>query len=182
MELVGYARVSTNDQNLDLQKDALTKAGCQKIFEEKASGAKAERVVLQELLSYVRKGDTVVIWKLDRLGRSLNNLIEIANKLKGKGIELKSISENIDTSSPGGKLIFHMFASLAEFEKDIIKERTKAGLIAARARGKKGGRPAKLSSDERLMIKSLYNNKDISVKDILIRFNISKMTLYRIVK
>jgi DNA invertase Pin-like site-specific DNA recombinase len=139
--LVGYARVSTADQTLDLQKDALEKAGCDRIFTDTASGAKAERIGLDEAINYVRKGDTLVVWRLDRLGRSLPHLIETITGLNNRGIGFKSITESIDTTTSGGKLIFHIFGALAEFERDIIRERTQAGLTAARARGRKGGRP-----------------------------------------
>src|SRR5205823_2858101 len=138
---VGYARISTQDQTLDLQKDALEKIGCCKIFTETASGALTERRGLEEALTYVREGDTLVVWRLDRLGRSLNHLIETITKLNNRKIGFKSIQENIDTTTSGGKLVFHIFGALAEFERDIIRERTQAGLLAARARGRKGGRP-----------------------------------------
>src|SRR3954465_198576 len=133
--LVGYARVSTSDQTLDLQRDGLTKAGCSRIFTDTASGSQAERKGLTEALSYVRAGDTLVVWKLDRLGRSLKDLIERITELNNRHIGFKSITENIDTTTSGGKLIFHIFGALAEFERDIIRERTNAGLEAARSRG-----------------------------------------------
>ncbi len=139
--LIGYARVSTQDQTLDLQKDALEKIGCSKIFTDTASGATTERKGLEEALSYVREGDTLVVWRLDRLGRSLQHLIETITKLNNRKIGFKSITENIDTTTSGGKLIFHIFGALAEFERDIIRERTLAGLQAARARGRLGGKP-----------------------------------------
>jgi DNA invertase Pin-like site-specific DNA recombinase len=137
--LVGYARVSTSDQTLDLQQDALTKAGCTRIFTDTASGAQTERKGLQEAISYVRVGDTLVVWKLDRLGRSLKDLITRITELNDRKIGFRSLTENIDTTTSGGKLIFHIFGALAEFERDIIKERTNAGLEAARTRGKLGG-------------------------------------------
>lgn len=139
--LIGYARVSTTDQTLDLQKDALDKAGCSRIFTDTASGAKAERTGLDAAFSHIRTGDTLVVWRLDRLGRSLKHLIETITSLNNQGIGFKSITEAIDTTTSGGKLIFHIFGALAEFERDIIRERTQAGLNAARARGRKGGRP-----------------------------------------
>jgi DNA invertase Pin-like site-specific DNA recombinase len=139
--LIGYARVSTQDQTLNLQKDALEKIGCNKIFTDTASGAKAERIGLEEALEYVREGDTLVVWRLDRLGRSLKHLIETITELNNRKIGFKSIQENIDTTTSGGKLVFHIFGALAEFERDIIRERTQAGLTAARARGRLGGRP-----------------------------------------
>ncbi len=142
--LVGYARVSTTEQTLDLQFDALKKAGCSKIFTDTASGAKTERKGLDEALSYVREGDTLVVWRLDRLGRSLTHLIETVSQLDNRKIGFKSLTEQIDTTTSGGKLIFHIFGALAEFERNLIRERTNAGLQAARARGRVGGRPKKL--------------------------------------
>src|SRR5205814_2801399 len=144
--LIGYARVSTQYQTLHLQKDALEKLGCNKIFTDTASGAKAERKGLEEALEYVREGDTLVVWRLDRLGRSLKHLIETITELNNRKIGFKSIQENIDTTTSGEKLVFHIFGALAEFERDIIKERTKAGLTAARARGRLGGRPKALNA------------------------------------
>src|SRR5919206_4316257 len=141
---IGYARVSTGEQTLDLQLDALAKAGCGKVYRETASGAKAERPVLEEVLGYLRPGDTLVVWRLDRLGRSLQHLIDVVAALAERGIGFKSLTEQIDTTTPGGKLIFHVFGALAEFERDLIRERTQAGLAAARARGRNGGRPALL--------------------------------------
>src|SRR5213592_2286566 len=139
--LVGYARVSTSEQTLDLQKDALEKIGCTKIYSDVVSGAKAERKGLQEALEYVRQGDALVVWRLDRLGRSLKHLIETVTALKQQGIAFKSMTEHIDTSTATGQLVFHLFGALAEFERNLITERTLAGLEAARARGRKGGRP-----------------------------------------
>src|SRR5438270_4309429 len=139
--LIGYARVSTSEQTLNLQKDALEKIGCSKIFTDTISGATTERHGLDAGISYVREGDTLVVWRLDRLGRSLKHLIETITTLNNRKIGFKSIQENIDTTTSGGKLIFHMFGALAEFERDIIRERTKVGLAAARARGRVGGRP-----------------------------------------
>src|SRR6266702_7362533 len=160
---IGYARVSTQDQTLDLQKDALEKMGCTKIFTDTASGAKAERKGLQEALEYVREGDTLVVWRLDRLGRSLKHLIETITKLNNRKIGFKSITENIDTTTSGGKLIFHIFGALAEFERDIIKERTKAGLQAARARGRLGGRPKALTDKKQSIAQALYNDKNNTI-------------------
>src|SRR5204863_7105627 len=158
--LVGYARVSTNEQILDLQKDALEKIGCTKIYSDVVSGAKEERKGLQEAMEYVREGDTLVVWRLDRLGRSLKHLIETITRLNNRKIGFKSITENIDTTTSGGKLVFHIFGALAEFERDIIRERTKAGLEAARARGRKGGRPnAKtLDTPKKVAIAQALNN------------------------
>jgi DNA invertase Pin-like site-specific DNA recombinase len=180
--LIGYARVSTSDQTLDLQKDALEKAGCSKIFTDTASGAKAERIGLDEALNYVRSGDTLVVWKLDRLGRSLPHLIETITGLNNRGIGFKSITEAIDTTTSGGKLIFHIFGALAEFERDIIRERTQAGLNAARSRGRKGGRPKSLTPKKAQMAEALYKDKNNTIDEICKTLNVSRATLYRYVK
>jgi DNA invertase Pin-like site-specific DNA recombinase len=180
--LVGYARVSTQDQTLDLQKDALEKIGCTKIYTDTASGAKTERVGLEEALGYVREGDILVVWRLDRLGRSLKHLIETITILNNRGIGFKSITENIDTTTSGGKLVFHIFGALAEFERDIIRERTQAGLTAARARGRKGGRPKALTGKKVDMAQTLYNDKSNSIDEICRTLNISRATLYRYIK
>src|SRR3954470_18612384 len=180
--LIGYARVSTQDQTLNLQKDALEKLGCNKIFTDTASGAKAERKGLDEALEYVREGDTLVVWRLDRLGRSLKHLIETITELNNRKIGFKSIQENIDTTTSGGKLVFHIFGALAEFERDIIRERTQAGLIAARARGRQGGRRKTLTPKQIAMVKKLYADKTTPIRDICKSFNISRMTLWRYVK
>ena len=177
--LIGYARVSTHDQTLDLQKDALLKVGCEKIFTDRVSGTKAERKGLTEALSHLREGDTLVVWRLDRLGRSLRHLIDTITDLAEKSIGFKSLSENIDTTTSGGKLVFHIFGALAEFERDIIKERTKAGLLAARTRGRTGGRPATLTSKKKAMAQALYNDPKNSIADICKTLNISRATLYR---
>src|SRR3954449_3986263 len=139
--LIGYARVSTQDQTLDLQLDALKKTGCEKFYTDTASGAKAERKGLDEALDYAREGDILIVWRLDRLGRSLQHLIETISFLNNRKVGFRSLTENIDTTTSGGKLVFHIFGALAEFERDIIKDRTNAGLSAARARGRLGGRP-----------------------------------------
>jgi DNA invertase Pin-like site-specific DNA recombinase len=183
--LIGYARVSTQDQTLNLQKDALEKIGCKKIFTDTASGAKAERIGLEEALEYVREGDTLVVWRLDRLGRSLKHLIETITELNNRKIGFKSIQENIDTTTSGGKLVFHIFGALAEFERDIIRERTQAGLTAARARGRLGGRPkAKaLNTPKKITLaQSLYNDKNNTIDEICKTLNISRSTLYRYIK
>jgi DNA invertase Pin-like site-specific DNA recombinase len=180
--LIGYARVSTSDQTLDLQKDALQKAGCGRIFTDTASGAKAERVGLEEALIYVRTGDILVVWKLDRLGRSLPHLIETITGLNNRGIGFKSITESIDTTTSGRKLIFHIFSALAEFERDIIRERTQAGLTAARARGRKGGRPKALTPRKAQMAEALYKDKNNTIDEICKTLNVSRATLYRYVK
>src|SRR5438445_6735454 len=171
--LIGYARVSTADQTLNLQKDALEKIGCSKIFTDTASGAKTERKGLEEALAYVREGDSLVVWKLDRLGRSLKHLIETITNLNNRNIGFQSITENIDTTTSGGKLIFHIFGALAEFERDIIRERTNAGLEAARARGRLGGRPKALTDKKQAMAQALYNDKSNSIADICKTLNIS---------
>jgi DNA invertase Pin-like site-specific DNA recombinase len=180
--LIGYARVSTTDQTLDLQKDALEKTGCARIFTDTASGAKAERIGLEEAMSHLRKGDTLVVWRLDRLGRSLKHLIETITALNNRGIGFKSITESIDTTTSGGKLIFHIFGALAEFERDIIRERTQAGLNAARARGRKGGRPKALTPRKAQMALALYTDKNNTIDDICRTLNISRATLYRYIK
>lgn len=180
--LIGYARVSTTDQTLDLQKDALEKAGCARIFTDTASGSKAERTGLDEALSHLREGDTLVVWRLDRLGRSLPHLIETITTLNNRGIGFKSITEAIDTTTSGGKLIFHIFGALAEFERDIIRERTQAGLNAARARGRKGGRPKSLTPKKAQMAEALYKDKNNTIDEICKTLNVSRATLYRYVK
>jgi DNA invertase Pin-like site-specific DNA recombinase len=180
--LIGYARVSTSDQTLDLQKDALQQAGCSRIFTDTASGTKAERTGLYEALNYVRAGDTLVVWRLDRLGRSLKHLIETITRLNDRKIGFKSITESIDTTTSGGKLIFHIFGALAEFERDIIRERTQAGLNAARARGRKGGRPKALSPKKAQMAQALYKDKNNTIDEICKTLNVSRATLYRYVK
>jgi DNA invertase Pin-like site-specific DNA recombinase len=180
--LIGYARVSTADQTLDLQKDALQKAGCTRIFTDTASGAKQERIGLDEALDYVRAGDTLVVWRLDRLGRSLTHLIETITGLNNRNIGFRSVTENIDTTTSGGKLVFHIFGALAEFERDIIRERTQAGLSAARARGRKGGRPKALTPKKAQMAQALYKDKKNTIDDICKTLKISRATLYRYTK
>ena len=180
--LIGYVRVSTAEQTLSLQQDALEKAGCTKIFTDTASGAKTERKGLEEALSYVRAGDTIVVWRLDRLGRSLKDLIEKLTALHTRNIGFKSLTENIDTTTSGGKLIFHIFGALAEFERDLIKERTNAGLQAARARGRRGGRPQVLTEKKVAIARTLYADKSNSIEDIRKTLNIGRTTLYRYLK
>jgi DNA invertase Pin-like site-specific DNA recombinase len=179
---IGYARVSTHEQTLNLQQDALTKAGCTKVFTDTASGAKAERKGLEEALTYVRKGDTLVVWRLDRLGRSLPHLITTMTDLEERGIGFQSLTENIDTTTSGGKLIFHIFGALAEFERNLIRERTQAGLVAARARGNKGGRPKALTPRQILIAQSLYDDPKNSIPEICRTLKISKVTLYRSIR
>ena len=177
--LVGYARISTQDQQLELQRDALEKASCTKIFTDVASGAKAERDGLKAALEFVRKGDTLVVWKLDRLGRSLKDLIERINELQTRGIGFKSLQENIDTTTANGILFFHIFGAIAQFERELIRERTLAGLASARARGRLGGRPPALDEKTRALAISLYNDETNQVQDICSTLGISKSTLYR---
>ncbi len=179
---IGYMRVSTNDQSTDLQEDALKKDGCNQIFSDTASGAKTDRPGLEEALSFLRKGDTLVVWKLDRLGRSLKHLIEVVILLNEREIYFKSLQESIDTSTSGGKLIFHVFGALAEFEQDIIRERTKAGLDSARARGRVGGRPKKLDDKKVALAKSMMVDHSNSISDICDTLGVSKATLYRYLK
>ena len=180
--LVGYARVSTADQTLDLQLDALRDLGCSKIFTDTASGASTERKGLEEALSYVRSGDTLVVWRLDRFGRSLRDLIERTNQLHAHNIGFKSITESIDTTTSGGKLVFHIFGALAEFERDLIRERTQAGLNAARVRGNRGGRPKVLTPKKLELAKKLYADSSNSIDDICATLNISRATFFRNVK
>ena len=178
---VGYARVSTKDQNLDLQVDALKKAQCEQIFQEVASGAKTARPVLDDLLSRLRSGDVLVIWKLDRLGRSLRHLVTLTHELLERKVGLISLNDPIDTTTAQGRLVFNIFASLAEFERDLIRERTQAGLEAARARGRKGGRPSGLSKQAQataMAAETLYREGKLSVHEICNQLNISKPTLY----
>src|SRR3989440_2728228 len=180
--LIGYARVSTQDQTLNLQKDALEKIGCSEIFTDTASGAQTERSGLNEALAFLREGDTLVVWRLDRLGRTLRRLIETIADFNKRHIGFKSITENIDTTTSGGKLIFHIFGALAEFERDLIRERTQAGLIAARARGRKGGQPKALTPKQAAIAQQLYDDKTNSISDICKTLNISRATLYRYIK
>ncbi|MFD1913995.1 recombinase family protein [Halodurantibacterium flavum] len=177
--LVGYARVSTQDQNPALQLDALTAAGCEKVFTEKASGAQRDRPELAAALSYMRSGDSLVVWKLDRLARSLPQLIETVAQLEAKGIGFRSLTEAIDTTTAGGKLIFHIFGALAEFERSVIRERTRAGLKAARERGRKGGRPPALSAADLAAAKALLSDPAITVDEVAARLKVSPATLYR---
>ncbi len=180
--LIGYARVSTDDQNLDLQNAALRLAHCEHFFEDKLSGVKVRRPGLQKALDYARSGDTIVVWRLDRLSRSLKDLCEMVNRLEERGVGLKSLHESIDTSSSSGKLVFHIFGALAEFERNLIRERTHAGLKAARARGRTGGRPAALSEDNQALAVKLYHEKTHTIAKICDMFNISKPTLYNYIE
>lgn len=177
--LVGYARVSTQDQNLELQNDALTKAGCDRILTEVIGGSRTERTGLKEALDILRSGDTLVVWRLDRLGRSLKHLIDIVNQLRERDIGFRSLQESIDTTTSGGKLVFHMFGALAEFERDVIRERTQAGLQAARARGRQGGRPKVLDDPKLEMVRKMYEDRKYLPDDICKAMGISRATLYR---
>jgi len=180
---VGYARVSTDDQTLALQQDALQQAGCKEIFTDTISGTKAERPGLDEALRFLREGDTLVVWRLDRLGRSLKYLIEVMTTLTERRIGFRSLTEQIDTTTSGGKLIFHVFGALAEFERDLIRERTKAGLAAARARGHLGGRHKALDTSTKVaMAQALYNDKSNSIADICNTLGISRATQYRYIR
>lgn len=179
---IGYARVSTDDQTLDLQVDALQSAGCERIYREHASGRSADRLELKQCLHALREGDTLVVWRLDRLGRSMKDLINTVTKLETDGVAFCSVTENLDTSTPTGKFIFHVFASLAEFERNVIRERTNAGLKSARARGRVGGRPSKLSDEDKDMICQLMGDNNNSPIRIAKRFKVSKSTIYKTVR
>ena len=179
---IGYARVSTLEQNLDLQRDALEGAGCEKVIVDKASGTVAARPGLNRARELLRRGDTLVVWRLDRLGRSLPDLIAWAQHLEKEGVALQSLAEAIDTATPTGRLTFHLFGALAEFERNLIRERTLAGLSAARARGRVGGRPPALDADRRALAVSLYRRKELPVARICAMMGISKPTLYAYVR
>src|SRR5512135_3617592 len=180
--LIGYARVSTLEQTLALQQDALTKAGCERLFTDTASGSQVVRPGLEEALTYVRPGDTLVVWRLDRLGRSLRHLIDTIGALQQRRIGFKSLQEQIDTTTSGGKLVFHVFGTLAEFERDLIRERTQAGLLAARARGRLGGRPKALDPRKVQIAQALYRDKTNAIADICRTLRVSRATLYRYLK
>jgi DNA invertase Pin-like site-specific DNA recombinase len=181
MPTIGYARVSTDAQDLTLQRDSLTKAACDKIFEDIASGAKADRPGLADALAYVREGDVLVVWKFDRLGRSLPHLIETVADLQARGVALRSLTENIDTTTPGGKLVFAVFGALAEFERDLIRERTAAGLKAAAARGRKGGRRPVVTPDKLARAKA-FVDQGLTVREAAVRLKIGKTALYAALK
>ncbi|MFO7681048.1 MAG: recombinase family protein [Chloroflexota bacterium] len=175
---IGYARISTHEQNFSLQMDALEKAGCGKLFHDQISGATTKRPGLDEALIYLREGDVLVVWRLDRLGRSLPHLIETINLLEGKGIGFQSLQESIDTTTSGGRLIFHIFGALSEFERNLIRERTQAGLAAARARGRIGGRPKSLDAKKQVWLYRLYDEKSHSIQEICDLVGVSKSTMY----
>lgn len=181
----GYARVSTKDQDLSLQLDALKKEGCEVIFQEKTTGATKERPELQKLHSQIRKGDTIVIWKLDRLGRNLKDLVNLVGELQDKEVEFQSLNDYINTATPQGKLTFHLFAALAEFERSLISERTKAGLEAARARGRKGGRPKglpKIMQEKAIIAETYYQEGKLSIQEICDALEISRHSFYRLLR
>ena len=177
--LIGYARVSTLDQSLALQQDALTVAGCEQLYTDTVSGSVTERPGLTQALSHLRPGDTLVVWRLDRLGRSLPHLIETVAQLQQRGVGFRSLQEQIDTTTSGGKLIFHVFGALAEFERDLIRERTHAGLAAARARGRLFGRPKVLTPQQVKQLRSLAQDDRNTVAEICQTLGISKATYYR---
>ncbi|MGO9741104.1 MAG: recombinase family protein [Roseiarcus sp.] len=177
--LIGYARVSTVDQDLALQRDALAEAGCKHVYTEQLPGAVTDRPELREALKFARSGDTLVVWKLDRLARSVKQLIETVEKLRSRDIGFRSLTEAIDTTTARGRFVFHMYSALAEFERSLIRERTQAGLVAARRIGRTGGRPPKLTADDIGAAKAMLTNPDIGVTQIAHRLNVSTATLYR---
>jgi DNA invertase Pin-like site-specific DNA recombinase len=176
---IGYARVSTDDQHLDLQNDALKMAGCDVIYEEKASGKNTERFELEQCRKALRAGDTLVVWRLDRLGRSLPDLVRIVAELERDGIGFESLTEKIETTNANGKLTFHIFAALAEFERNLIRERTHAGLTAARARGRKGGRKPALDEKQIREVRALMRDPSVNITNVAERYKVSRTTLYK---
>jgi DNA invertase Pin-like site-specific DNA recombinase len=179
--LIGYARVSTDEQNLDMQVDALKEAGCERVFSDETSGVKSERPGLQDALEYMREDDTLVVWRLDRLGRSLKDLVQKVEELQSRNIGFRSLQESIDTTSPSGKFQFHVFSALAEFERDLIRARTQAGLQAARARGRMGGRPREMTPEKLKLAVKLMKDPEIPIPQICKTLGIAKSTLYRYV-
>ena len=179
MASIGYARVSTREQNPDGQTDLLSAAGCEKVFVEHASGVLAKRPALDDALDYLRSGDTLVVTKLDRLGRSVRNLKEVVDGLDARGVGLKALSQGIDTTTPGGRLFFHMLAAIAEFEHDLIVERTQDGLAAARARGRVGGGRFKMTATKVRQARAMYDEKAYTVQQIADTFGVSRGTIYR---
>lgn len=179
--LIGYARVSTSDQSLDLQTDALAAAGCERVFADTASGAKAERPGLEETLAFAREGDVLVVWRLDRFGRSLKDLVGRVEALGERGVGFRSLQESIDTTSAGGRLVFHVFGALAEFERELIRERTLAGLASARARGRKGGRPPAMTARKVDLAAKLMADPAVSVDEVCEAVGVGRSTLYRYV-
>jgi len=179
MAVLGYARVSTSEQELALQVDALEAAGCSRVFSETASGARAERPELERLLDQLRNGDTVVVWRLDRLGRSLKHLISLVEEFGTRGVGLRALDQNIDTTTASGRLQMHLFAALAEFERELGRERTQAGLQAARARGRHGGRPRALSADQVAVVRAMHSSREHTVAAIAAVLGVSRATVYR---
>lgn len=179
---IGYARVSTDEQTTDPQIDALTAHGCETIYQEHRSGKNTDRPELENCLKALRAGDSLTVWRLDRLGRNLADLVRIVNDLEARGVGFVSLTEQINTASPSGKLVFHLFASLAEFERNLIRERTQAGLASARARGRVGGRPSKLTGKDLIMAQALMADKTNDVGEIAKRFGVNRSTLYRLNK
>lgn len=180
--LIGYARISTCDQNLALQRDALSAAGCEKLFTDIASGGSADRDGLSQALEHLRPGDTLVVWRLDRLGRSLRHLIDTVTGLQSRGVGFRSVTEGIETQTSGGRLVFHLFACLAEFERSVIQERTRAGLAAARARGRRGGRPRIMDEKKTTLARRMHADPENSAADIVRALGVSRATLYRALK
>jgi len=178
MAVIGYARISTHEQTLDLQRDALREANAATIYEEEMSGKSADRPELGQCLKALREGDTLAVWRLDRLGRNLQDLIRIVKDLEVRGIKFRSLKESIDTSGPAGKLVFHLFAALAEFERELIRERTQAGLDAARARGRKGGRPSKLDAKRQRAALAMMRDRQMTVTEVAQHWGVSRSTLY----
>jgi len=179
---IGYARISSADQSLSLQQDALAAAGCHRVFSDTASGARQDRPELQRALEQLREDDVLITWRLDRLGRSLKHLIDIVSDLEEQGVGFVSLQEGFDTTTNGGRLVFHIFGALADFERGLIRERTMAGLQAARARGRKGGRPEKLKSSQVRTLVSMYNSKQHSIAEISRTFAVSRPTIYRYIR
>ena len=177
--MVGYARVSTRDQSPALQLDALREAGCERTFMEKASGAQRDRPELAAALDYIRAGDTLVVWKLDRLARSVRQLVETAEDLQQRGIGLKVLTQQIDTTTPGGRLVFHVFAAMAEFERELTLERTHAGLVAAKALGRRGGRKPAMGPSEVKRAKAMLTDPTITVEEVARQMGVQPSTLYR---
>jgi len=179
MALIGYARVSTLEQEAALQLDALEAVGCERTYTDRSSGALAERPELTRALDHLRAGDTLVVWRLDRLGRSLRHLVETVGALEERGVGFRSLTESIDTTTPGGRLVFHLFAALAEFERDLIRERTHAGLAAARARGRRGGRRPVMSAEKLEVARAMHASREHTTVKIAEVLGVSRATLYR---
>jgi DNA invertase Pin-like site-specific DNA recombinase len=177
--LMGYARVSTLEQDPALQHDALQAAGCLRLFTDRASGALDDRVQLAHALDHLRAGDTLVVWRLDRLGRSLRHLVDTVTGLADRDVGFRSLQEAIDTTTPGGRLVFHVFAALAEFERDLIRDRTQAGLAAARARGRQGGRPSLMTPDKLGIARAMYGEREHTIAEIAEVLGVSPATIYR---